>query len=48
MEDLKMLSTNSKPVINMLSQVAEEHVNLDSSAKIVSLIVTRHKEVKIE
>jgi len=46
-EDLELLSHgNNKALINVLSQVAEEHVNGQYAHRINELIVDRHNEVK--
>lgn len=45
-EDLELLSHgNNKALINVLSQVAEEHVNGQYACRINELIVERHNEV---
>lgn len=44
-DDLCELVQNKKPLITMLSQVAEEYLNEPGAAQIVELIHTRLKEV---
>jgi len=44
-EDLTRLNTNSKPMINMLSQVAGTYVNKGGAETIVKLIYERLQQV---
>ena len=45
LEDLRALNTNSKPLINMLSQVAAQYTNKPGAESIVKMIVERLQQV---